>query len=371
VPRAGRPESVCATLTGFDRPLDPHREGSAISSRHLIAAVLAVSLLMSAAPAAAAPIASKRAEAERIKAEIDKLDEKMDIAVEDYNEANFHYSELKDRVAKNQSRLKELNAQIATLQTSLEVRADSMYRSGPLGTLDVLLGAASFEDFATTWDLLNQWNEQEAASAAKLRSNRDQVREVEVDLEDGRSQAKAQLALVDSRRRAITADLARRASLLKGVEAEIAQLEAEARARALAAARRRQPRKTSGGSSGWDWGSPTKAPRGAVVTIARRYLGRPYHWAASGPGSFDCSGFTMFVYAQVGVRLPHSSRAQISAGQRVSRANMQPGDLVFFGRPIHHVGIYVGGGMFIHSPRTGDVVSVDPLLSDFSGACRP
>jgi cell wall-associated NlpC family hydrolase len=373
VPRAGRRRAVCANLTGLHRPLDPHREGSAISRKHLIAAVLAVSILVSAAPAAAAPLASKRAEAERIKVEIDRLDEKMDVAVEDYNEANLRYSELKTRVAKNQSRLKQLNGTISTLQTSLEVRVDSMYRNGPLGTLDVLFGTTSFEDFASTWDLLNQFNEQEAASVAQLKATREEVRSVEADLESSGAQAKTQLAAVAKRRTAITSDLARRAGLLKGLEAEIAQLQAEARARALQAARRTQTKKrpASGSTGGWDWGNPTKAPRGQVVTIARRYLGRPYRWAASGPGSFDCSGFTMFVYAQVGVSLPHSSRAQISSGQRVSRANLQPGDLVFFGRPIHHVGIYVGGGMFIHSPRTGDVVSVDPLLSDFSGACRP
>jgi cell wall-associated NlpC family hydrolase len=363
----------CANLTGLDRPLDPHREGTAIRPRYLISALVAVSLLVSAAPAAAAPLVSKRAEAERIKAEIDRLDEKMDVAVEDYNEANLRYSELKNRVAKNQSRLKQLNGTISTLQTSLEVRADSMYRSGPLGALDVLFGTTSFEDFATTWDLLNQWNAQEAASVVQLKGTREEVRAVEADLESVGAQAKAQLATVSKRKSGIEADLARRAGLLKGVEAEIVQLEAEARARALAAARRSQAskRSTPGRTGGWDWGSPTRAPRAQVVAIAKRYLGRPYRWAASGPGSFDCSGFTMFVYAQVGVSLPHSSRAQISSGQRVSRASMQPGDLVFFGRPIHHVGIYVGDGMFIHSPRTGDVVSVDPLLSDFSGACRP
>jgi cell wall-associated NlpC family hydrolase len=79
----------------------------------------------------------------------------------------------------------------------------------------------------------------------------------------------------------------------------------------------------------------------------------------------------MFVYRQVGVSLPHSSRAQIGYGQRVSRSNLRAGDLVFFGSPIHHVGIYVGGGMMIHAPHTGAVVRIDPLHSNYSGACRP
>jgi len=116
---------------------------------------------------------------------------------------------------------------------------------------------------------------------------------------------------------------------------------------------------------------PTRAPRSQVVSIAKRYLGAPYVWAAAGPNSFDCSGFTMFVYRQVGVSLPHSSRAQIGYGERVSRSNLRPGDLVFFGSPIHHVGIYVGGGMMIHAPHTGARVRIDPLHSNYSGAARP
>jgi cell wall-associated NlpC family hydrolase len=102
-------------------------------------------------------------------------------------------------------------------------------------------------------------------------------------------------------------------------------------------------------------------------------LGSPYQWAADGPNSFDCSGFTMWVYRQVGVGLPHSSRAQYNVGQRVSRANLKPGDLVFFGRSrIHHVGIYVGGNQYIHAPSTGDVVKVSSLnRTDYVGAVRP
>jgi cell wall-associated NlpC family hydrolase len=110
------------------------------------------------------------------------------------------------------------------------------------------------------------------------------------------------------------------------------------------------------------------------VNIALSKLGSPYRWAASGPDVFDCSGFTMWCYARVGVSLPHSSRAQIDVGQRVSRENLKPGDLVFFGRSgIHHVGIYIGGDNFVHSPNTGDVVKVSSLSarSDYVGASRP
>lgn len=295
-----------------------------------------------------------------MKAQIDALDAKMDVAVEDYDEARVRYSTASAKVAANNARLATLNARMSVLQTSLEVRAQSMYRSGPLGVVDVLLGAATFEDFTTTWDLLTRWNEQEAAAVAELKAAREESLRVEDALAQAKRNAAGQLKVVTDRKRFITGELSKRQRMLAGLESEIAALDAASRAAA-----------SSRSSGGWDWGDPTRAPRGKVVEVARRYLGRPYQWAASGPSSFDCSGFTMFVYAQVGVSLPHSSRAQISAGERVSRANLQPGDLVFFGSPIHHVGIYVGDGMMIHSPHTGDVVSIDPLLSDYSGACRP
>jgi cell wall-associated NlpC family hydrolase len=171
-----------------------------------------------------------------------------------------------------------------------------------------------------------------------------------------------------SNKNAIQTQLADRQRKLAGLESEISALQAaERRARAARAA----SLVSSPASSERSFPPPTRAPRSAVVEIAKRYLGAPYQWAAAGPDRFDCSGFTMFVYRQVGVSLPHSSRAQIGYGERVSRANLQPGDLVFFGSPIHHVGIYVGGGMMIHAPHTGAVVRIDPLHSDYAGACRP
>ena len=101
-------------------------------------------------------------------------------------------------------------------------------------------------------------------------------------------------------------------------------------------------------------------------------IGCPYSWAAAGPNSFDCSGLVVWSYAQIGKSLPHSSRDLINCGQRVSKADLKPGDLVFFGSPIHHVGIYIGGGQMVEAPYTGaNVRTRDAFRSDYSGACRP
>jgi cell wall-associated NlpC family hydrolase len=105
-----------------------------------------------------------------------------------------------------------------------------------------------------------------------------------------------------------------------------------------------------------------------VVRFARHFLGIPYSYGGTSPRSgFDCSGFTRFVYSHFGITLPHYSGAQFSMGSRVSRAGLRPGDLLFF-NGLGHVGVYVGGGRFIHAPHTGTRVSISPLNGWYSGS---
>jgi cell wall-associated NlpC family hydrolase len=107
------------------------------------------------------------------------------------------------------------------------------------------------------------------------------------------------------------------------------------------------------------------------VHQAYQELGKSYVWAASGPDHFDCSGLTMYVYQQAGVYLPHSSAAQYGSGRHVSQSEILPGDLVFYGSPIHHVGIYVGNGNMIDSPHSGASVEVTGAFrGDYVGAVR-
>jgi len=111
-----------------------------------------------------------------------------------------------------------------------------------------------------------------------------------------------------------------------------------------------------------------------AVQFARRLLGVPYRWGGDSPSGFDCSGFVRYVYAHFGLSLPHSSYADFGLGRQVSRGSLRPGDLVFFDG-VGHVGMYVGGGRFIHAPHTGTSVQVTSLAepwysSSYDGARR-
>ena len=109
----------------------------------------------------------------------------------------------------------------------------------------------------------------------------------------------------------------------------------------------------------------------AIVQEAIQFLGVPYVWAGDDPDGFDCSGFVMYVFGQLGTSLPHNAALQSEQGSPVPRDQLAPGDLVFFGSPAYHVGIYVGDGNMINAPYTGTFVRIESVdWSDFSGAVR-
>lgn len=125
---------------------------------------------------------------------------------------------------------------------------------------------------------------------------------------------------------------------------------------------------------------PTNTLGGQAVALAYRFLGVPYVWAGASPAGFDCSGLTMYVYAELGIKLGHYTGFQYYEGRRVPRDQLEPGDLVFFhansGGVPGHEGIYVGNGSFIHAPHTGDVVKISSLFEtryalSYVGAVRP
>jgi cell wall-associated NlpC family hydrolase len=116
------------------------------------------------------------------------------------------------------------------------------------------------------------------------------------------------------------------------------------------------------------WTPREKTPAEIAVAAAGQQVGKPYRWGSAGPRSFDCSGLTRFAWAEAGVHLPHSSADQYRSYEHVSLGELRPGDIVY---SPGHVGIYIGGGKMIHSPRSGETVEVAPLHGNARGGSRP
>jgi cell wall-associated NlpC family hydrolase len=178
---------------------------------------------------------------------------------------------------------------------------------------------------------------------------------------------------VDAAKSAVDAQVAKAATLQKTLAARKAQIAKDLKK--WEELRRQLYAKAYGTNNTGTTVSYNGQASGSAATVVKFALaqqGKPYVFAADGPGSYDCSGLTMAAWRQVGVSLPHSAHRQYNQINHVSKANLQPGDLVFFYSDIHHVGIYIGGGKVVHAPTTGDVVRVADMSSmPYAGAGRP
>lgn len=239
------------------------------------------------------------------------------------------------------------------------------------------MNTRSLNQFMYYLELLERQNEQDVRIIAQYRQSKQEYMKQGAVLLAKEKKQQAVAADIKAKKNNIQAQLKERNVLLAKIRKDLNEYqraEAQRQAKLRRAIRQKYalaPRATRVSRGAVSRGES----RGGVVGVAMDELGKPYTWGAEGPGTFDCSGLTRYVYRKLGVDLPHSSRAQYESGQRVSMNELQSGDLVFFatGGTISHVGIYVGGGNFIHAPRTGDVVKISSINDHggYVGAVRP
>ncbi len=295
---------------------------------------------------------------------VDALNAKADVLVEQYEQAKLELASASRRSAVAQARVRAAQTQLAGIRKSMSAVAAAAYRSGGADQFAQLVSTSTpqtFLDRASSLDRIAAGQSAQLAAAATARHRLD------VASNEARTLAQAQQAVASrlaGAKRTIQDLLDQQQRLLGSLKAD--------QRRALEAARRAAAARASRSRAFPTYNGPASGRAAVAVREAYRKLGSPYSWGASGPSSFDCSGLTMWVWGKAGVSLPHSSQAQYSSGRHVSRGDLQPGDLVFFGSPIHHVGIYIGGGRMISAPHTGDVVKIqDAFRSDYVGAVRP
>jgi cell wall-associated NlpC family hydrolase len=359
----------------------------------LVLAVAAVATLVFGSSAATADpsISSKREQARAVLAQVQQLDSQLSHAIESYNLANIQLSAIDSDLKSNGRHLVIAKQSLGIAQTHIAERLRALYiNGGSGGAVAVILGAKSLDDILDRLDLAQRVGGEDSRVLDQVRRFRNEVTTRRTKLHSDRARQAQVVSDRAAQKNWIQGKLDQRQRLLASVRDEIKRMEAaEARRQAIleaqARARLRATRSEASQPQTLQYTPPTDsasismpvAPSqyGGVVGIAMQYLGTPYVWGGASPGGFDCSGFAMYVYAQVGVSLPHNAAMQYNTvGTYVPRDQLAPGDLVFFDG-LGHMGIYIGGGQFIHAPHTGDVVKISSLsdswyASTYVGAKR-
>jgi cell wall-associated NlpC family hydrolase len=338
-----------------------------------------VILAVCAGVAQATPISDKRAQYKQAVQQIEALNTKLELAVERYNKAAGELEAVKAKVADNKRRLKLARYHLAMARARLRERVVALYKQRPTDVVDVVFGSKSFDDLLTQIAYMQKLSSQDSRIVDSIERLKAQIVEQRAALLAARKQAARLVARAENEKNAVASAIQQRQELASKLKSDIKRMEAEARA----AARRAAARAAAAAAAAQQAAqaaprtvavlAPAGSGHSSAVAIAQRYLGVPYVWGGASPSGFDCSGLVMYVYAQLGISLPHNAAMQYGYGTHVSRDQLIPGDLVFFGysaASIHHVGIYAGGGSMIDAPYTGAVVRYDPLSSDYCGATR-
>lgn len=354
-------------------------------------------------------IQATRSEAVELADEIEEIGRRASVVLEGYHQAQASLAEADSALFETRQRVAAIEQRVDDLRGSMQDRLVAMYQGGAAPNPMSFLDADDAVDFGSRAHYADAVASADRTIVDRLEARRTDLAAERERLETEREEVAARASTFEERRTEVQAAMADREAALANAEGELADLVAEeqrrraeaeaarareeARRRAEEEARRRAatsttqaPTTTVPAADGDEApeapetpavDAPTDLPpvhaRAAeAVAAAESKIGTPYRWGGNGPDAYDCSGLTKYAWASVGVQIPRSSRTQMAALPSVPLEHIQPGDLLFFGSPVHHVGIYAGDGQMVNAPYTGSHVRIDSIWrSDFAGAGRP
>jgi cell wall-associated NlpC family hydrolase len=328
------------------------------------AVALLITLSASVASTTLSSASPSQRDVQAAKGKLDALNQRLGILVEQYDQEQVKLQDIQSRLAATRAEAaKALGAALRAV-ADLNDRAVQAYQ-GVGSELEMLLGASSFAEFSDRLEFMGSMVQADADLATRAATAQQQARWLAAKLSDALAQQQDLLASLQQKESEIRKGIGEAKSLYAGLNRRYHDALAAQRAAVASTYTISLPP-----------GGPPPAPNAnaqAAIDAAYSVIGVPYQFAGSSPESgFDCSGLTMWAWAHAGVSLPHSSEMQYAVLPHVAQSDLQPGDLVFFYSPIHHVGLYVGGGRMIDAPYTGTVVQMRSVeWSVYVGAARP
>ncbi|MEV0004227.1 NlpC/P60 family protein [Micromonospora sp. NPDC050980] len=319
-PRRPAPSAPPGRLAGFHRVV-----------RRLLTLVAAVVVGagMLAAPAHAAP------SVDEIDAQIDKQWEKLEPTIENYNKVRAQLKANQKKSDKLRDKMVPLELASTLAMNKVGDIAARYYMRGPSQEMGALLVSTRPGTLAEQLVMLDRIADDQRRQIAGVLATRDKYNREKQKLDEMIATEKKQEAQLAAQKKQIDSEIKRLTAMLPVTSIRPA------------------------GCPKID-GVVSSAARTAIKTACAQ-VGDPYVWGATGPDSFDCSGLTQYAYKAAGISLTHFTGAQWNEGRKVSRSEARPGDLVFFGGDLHHVGLYLGNGVMVHAPRTGKPVQVSSI----------
>jgi peptidoglycan DL-endopeptidase CwlO len=307
-------------------------------------------------------------------AQLKAFNEQFEKVTEQYNDARITLGKRTTQAKDAKAKATAAATKVSAFRGRIKQLVTSETRSDPFGTFGAMLSSDSPGDFAAQASIIDVVSSRRSAVLTEATKASTAAAKASSDAAAAQAAAAKLTRDLSAKRALLSKQAAQSKSMFDRLSAAEQQSYRDSQAapaptpdRASRSETRAAPVDTTPVAS-----VPASGGAATAIAAARSKLGSPYVWAASGPSTFDCSGLTMYAWGRAGVPLPHSSSMQMSSGRRVSVSALQPGDLVFYGSPVHHVALYVGGGQVIHAPQTGDVVryaSVD--MMPITGAVRP
>ena len=346
------------------------RERGRIALAVVAASFIALSTFGAGSSSFAAPPTQDELEAAQER--LHELEADFEIVVERYNLVNERLIQLQSRISDARAKIGDLEKSMAVSEDQAVEVATELYKGGPTESLEAVLGSDSLSEIDARMAYLESTDETNSKVFEELATDRALLEDTLAELTDAEDKAQKTKEELDSLRTDIDAKLADQADEIADLQAQIEEAERlreEREARLREQQEQQSPAPTSAPAPNI---SDTNSRAGIAVNAALSQVGKPYQWGAAGPDSYDCSGLTMWAWAQAGVGLPHNSGMQYAATSRVAQSDWQPGDLLFFGSPIHHVAMYIGSGRMVEAPYSGASVRVNSAYrSDYAGAGRP